>query len=56
MSSVQDAGKHFTFSLVLKAMWVLGAFFQALKDFRDLIQVLSGPTGGRSQQRLVFRI
>jgi len=27
MSSVQDAGKHFTLSLVLKAVWVLGAFF-----------------------------
>lgn len=30
MSSVQNAGKCFTPSLVLKAAWVLGAFFQAL--------------------------
>lgn len=37
MSSVQAAGKHFTLSLVLKAMWVLGTFFQAFNDFRDLI-------------------
>lgn len=27
MSSVQGTGKHFTLSLVLKAVWVLGAFF-----------------------------
>ena len=36
MSSIQDAGKYFTPLLVLKAMWVLEAFFQALSDFRDL--------------------
>lgn len=50
MSSVQNARKCFTPSLVLKAAWVLGAFFQALTTWEIFFKF--GPAGGIANREL----